>query len=264
MLPIPLATVKAVGSRKSPNLSLLLRYFGPYDETDGEPQREQKSNKEVIEKILARWDRSACGLAAEAVLARRESDIVARRSADSKLAARRITAVTRWRAVSGTGQQSVYETGITLHSLYGFPHFPGSAAKGMTRAWAGPWMGEDVALMRLIFGNSWDEKGDFQQAAVEFLGGVPTPPISMELDIVNPHYPDWYESGKPPSDWSNPRPSYFLAIPPGVTFVFDIVGCKCVIDKALDLHVQALKTIGIGAKTAAGYGYVTGDRCDEL
>ncbi len=38
-----------------------------------------------------------------------------------------------WRLVIGLGSESVYETGLTLHHIYGFPYIPGSAIKGVTR-----------------------------------------------------------------------------------------------------------------------------------
>ncbi|MBC7248558.1 MAG: type III-B CRISPR module RAMP protein Cmr6 [Actinobacteria bacterium] len=38
-----------------------------------------------------------------------------------------------WRMVVGLGGESVYETSMTLHHIYGFPYIPGSAIKGVTR-----------------------------------------------------------------------------------------------------------------------------------
>src|SRR6266699_2079206 len=40
-----------------------------------------------------------------------------------------------WRMVIGLGGESVLETDITLHHLYGIPFIPGSALKGLTRAY---------------------------------------------------------------------------------------------------------------------------------
>jgi len=40
------------------------------------------------------------------------------------------------RLVVGLGSESVLETAITLHRIYGFPVIPGSALKGLTRSWA--------------------------------------------------------------------------------------------------------------------------------
>ncbi len=38
-----------------------------------------------------------------------------------------------WRLVVGLGNESVYETSITLHHIYGFPYIPASAIKGISR-----------------------------------------------------------------------------------------------------------------------------------
>lgn len=40
-----------------------------------------------------------------------------------------------WRLVIGLGLPSPFETGITLHHVYGIPAIPGSALKGLARAW---------------------------------------------------------------------------------------------------------------------------------
>ena len=46
------------------------------------------------------------------------------------------SAATDWRMVVGLGGETVLETDLTLHHLYGFPYIPGSALKGLTRAYA--------------------------------------------------------------------------------------------------------------------------------
>ena len=40
-----------------------------------------------------------------------------------------------WRFVVGLGGESVYETSITLHHIYGFPYIPGQAVKGVVRSY---------------------------------------------------------------------------------------------------------------------------------
>lgn len=40
-----------------------------------------------------------------------------------------------WRLIVGLGNSSVYETSITLHHIYGIPYIPGSAIKGIVRAY---------------------------------------------------------------------------------------------------------------------------------
>ncbi|HED37354.1 MAG TPA: type III-B CRISPR module RAMP protein Cmr6 [Ignavibacteria bacterium] len=40
-----------------------------------------------------------------------------------------------WRLIVGLGNESVYETSMTLHHIYGFPYVPGSAVKGVARSY---------------------------------------------------------------------------------------------------------------------------------
>lgn len=40
-----------------------------------------------------------------------------------------------WRLIVGLGNESVYETSITLHHIYGIPYIPGSAVKGVVRSY---------------------------------------------------------------------------------------------------------------------------------
>lgn len=108
----------------------------------------------------------------------------------------------------------------------------------------------------------------------------------LQLDIMNPHYQEYYsDTGNtiPPSDDQNPNPIYFLAVKPGAKFVFPYriaafppnsdwrdkqeeerwnvlqqngiqnqEAIRNLVDRWLKI---ALTEWGIGAKTAAGYGY---------
>lgn len=40
-----------------------------------------------------------------------------------------------WRLIVGLGNESVYETSMTLHHIYGIPYIPGSAVKGVVRSY---------------------------------------------------------------------------------------------------------------------------------
>jgi CRISPR-associated protein Cmr6 len=108
---------------------------------------------------------------------------------------------------------------------------------------------------RAIFG-SIDRAG-----AVVFFEGVPENAPRFSLDIMNPHYPDYYgeQSSEPPASYQDPRPVYFLTTASGASFSFAVAPR---IPTANEMAQQAgkwlrlgLKTMGIGAKTVAGYGY---------
>jgi CRISPR-associated protein Cmr6 len=84
----------------------------------------------------------------------------------------------------------------------------------------------------------------------------------LELDVMTPHFPDYYSDKKnrvPPSDDQNPVPIPFLTVKAGVCFGF-AVGWRGASHP--DAHAQAvewlkagLQNLGAGGKTAAGYGY---------
>lgn len=59
-----------------------------------------------------------------------------------------ITIKPAWRMIVGLGTGSVYETGITLHHIYGFPYIPASAVKGLLRSY----------LIQNFWGNDLDSE----------------------------------------------------------------------------------------------------------
>jgi len=54
-----------------------------------------------------------------------------------------------WRLSIGLGVPHPLETGITLHHLYGVPYLPGSAVKGVTRAWRLRAIAKEFGIPRL-------------------------------------------------------------------------------------------------------------------
>lgn len=85
----------------------------------------------------------------------------------------------------------------------------------------------------------------------------------IKVDIMNPHYPDYYDKKKPPTDDQNPIPIFFLTLE-GVTFNI-YIGVKAkdnitlteeknILVQAEEYVKKALTEHGIGAKTAVGYG----------
>ncbi|WP_022855930.1 type III-B CRISPR module RAMP protein Cmr6 [Thermodesulfobacterium thermophilum] len=73
----------------------------------------------------------------------------------------------------------------------------------------------------------------------------------FEIDIMNPHYPDYYQDNQPPADWQNPNPVKFLVLPAGTRFNFYFLNPYEQLESDLK---NALQLLGIGAKTALGYG----------
>ena len=161
-----------------------------------------------------------------------------------------------WRFVVGLGAAHVLETGITLHRIFGLPIIPASGLKGAARAYA-----------RLVEGKTEDDReflsvfGTTEQAGkIVFLDAIPLSTPKFELDIMNPHYPDYYreQGGKPPADWQSPNPVFFLTVSE-TPYLFAVAsrtkGANAFLDKAEQWLKGALRELGIGAKTSADYGY---------
>ena len=171
-------------------------------------------------------------------------------------AVKRIQAQPVWRFVVGLGAAHVLETGITLHRIFGLPIIPGSALKGAARAYA-----------QLVEGKSDDDPelvavfGTTEQAgSVIFLDAIPLEVPKFQLDIMNPHYPNYYRAPEknPPADWESPNPVFFLTVTE-TPYRFAIAARSEHGNSLLDLAEEwlkgALRGIGIGAKTSADYGY---------
>jgi len=161
------------------------------------------------------------------------------------------------RVIVGLGAESVLETSIRLHRIYGFPIIPGSALKGLARSYAKLVEGKDEtdATFTAVFGKS---PPDASAGQVIFFDAVPVNPTSLQLDldVMNPHYSQYYQGeNTPPADYLSPIPVFFLAIAPGSEFLFAVASREARLAQQAQSWLQAgLQKMGIGAKTTAGYG----------
>jgi CRISPR-associated protein Cmr6 len=195
-----------------------------------------------------------------------------------------------WRLVIGLGASHPQETSMTLHHIYGIPYIPGSAIKGVTRHWAILKFADnnrkdnekfEDAIKRIAGalenGNDLNIEVDKitfkdlieifgtqkQQGKVIFFDAYPVGEIKLKIDIMNPHYPEYYSKGQPPADWQNPVPIKFLTIE-NTKFSFYLTSKteddpnKNLLNIAKKLLLEALKDYGIGAKTSLGYGIFYG------
>lgn len=163
------------------------------------------------------------------------------------------------RLILGLGSASVLETGLTLHPLYGFPYLPGSGLKGLARAYAEITGESSPADLRVIFGS---EDKDHQQSSknrlgsVTFMDGLPAVFPKLVVDIMNPHYGEYYQGDKPPADYLSPVPVYFLAVERNMEFSFTLLSSEeHLLRKAVEWLKGGLTMLGAGGKTNAGYGY---------
>lgn len=173
------------------------------------------------------------------------------------LGAATFRATPEWRVMVGLGTHRILEGGITLHPVYGIPIVPATALKGIAR-----WYAERVAeapgeRIAQLFG-----QGDIgaRRGDLVFLDAIPTEPPRMERDIANPHFSAYYEGREntPPADYMAPKPIFFLTVGQGSRFVFGLGSLSRdeeAITQGLGWLQRALQDLGVGAKSAAGYGY---------
>lgn len=175
--------------------------------------------------------------------------------------------VTATRLVSGVGSNHPLETGFVWHRTLGVPYLPGSSLKGMLAAWAREsrggfgMLGEERALE--LFGDQQRHGA----GRLVILDVLPTYPCGLELDIMNPHFGPYYQGENPPADVWAPVPVKFLVVPKGIKFRFAVLprmgsglaeaeaeARQKDLKDAEELLRGALANLGLGAKTAAGYG----------
>jgi CRISPR-associated protein Cmr6 len=219
--------------------------------------------------------------------------IAGRYKKNLKISGLKIEAITYdpvWKMALGLGNESVYETSMTLHHIYGIPYIPGSALKGVIRS----------HIIKEIFGKNIKDELDLKnaeekalqdqgfcdifgcpkkksyyqesrQGKIIFFDALPVSLPNIKPDVMNPHYAPYYSDTKgktPPADYHNPVPIFFLTVEK-TQFEF-IIGVKeksnhkiqtgkfmdkNLFEETFEWMKKGLKEHGIGAKTAVGYGY---------
>ena len=158
------------------------------------------------------------------------------------------------RMIVGIGIESVYETSITLHRNLGVPYIPGSALKGIANHYG---MDTEYKRMDKLFGTQSEQETKEKGKSV-FFDAFPVMNAGnniFDMDIMNPHYSEYYSEGKPPGDWMKPIPIKFLAVKKGTEYRFHVVSRdEDLLNDAIILLKGALKESGVGAKTSLGYG----------
>lgn len=152
------------------------------------------------------------------------------------------------------------ETGCAVSHTYGTPYLPGSSIKGVVRAWAEQNMPDWKKQFNDLFGTT-DLSGlvAFHDAWwVPESGGTGHKNHPFVADIVTPHHPEYYQGhGADATDLDSPVPNALIGV--RGSFLFVIEGDAAWRGLAEKMLVKALGDWGIGAKTRAGYGYLTPD-----
>ena len=189
-----------------------------------------------------------------------------------------------------------------MHPVFGFPYIPASAINGILRSWIinevfdtdGQNSDKKAFTSRLfcdLFGCEATPDGFYtkenRKGHLIFLDAYPSSGVSIEPDVMTPHYGEYYntEGVVPPADYLNPNPILFLTVV-NTSFVFrigikekynrrlvdytgdelataslsaklnrrNLTGDDLLNKMALNWLKDALQFSGIGAKTAVGYG----------
>ncbi len=160
------------------------------------------------------------------------------------------------------------ETGCTVSQTYGMPYLPGSSIKGAAFAWAKDNLGEPDA-QNYIFGaepDALNPTGLSGEITFHDAWWIPTINESAQKikpfaeDVVTTHHSEYYgsEGNAKATDLDSPIPNAIIGV--RGTFLFTLEGNPGWLKLARFILEKALVENGIGAKTAAGYGYLKPDQ----
>jgi CRISPR-associated protein Cmr6 len=176
-------------------------------------------------------------------------------------------AIVKGRMIVGLGDESVLETSVALHQTYGIPYIPGNALKGLAASYIHQyasrtgdenWQKESEAY-KILFGDTNDA------GYITFFDALYVPdtgPNKQALwpDIITVHHRQYYQGGNDipaPADWDSPIPIPFLSTTGSFLIALaapDLKEPDPWLDQAFDILREALRELGIGAKTSSGYG----------
>lgn len=179
------------------------------------------------------------------------------------------TAHARGRLVVGLGAEGVLENTITLNRAYGVPYLPGSALKGLAAAYAHRFLADDswrrplemkqespLTAHEVVFGST-RSAGYITFFDALYVPGSGVDGRPLHADVLTVHHPEYYNEGgkSAPADWDSPTPVAFISATG--KFRVALAGPRLWVDLAWNILALALDELGIGGKTAAGYGRIT-------
>jgi CRISPR-associated protein Cmr6 len=180
---------------------------------------------------------------------------------------------------TGLGNEHPIENGFAFLTPYGLAYLAGSGVKGILRC-AMQELGDEGVVdfspetIDALFGpENITQPEDARRGALDFWDVFPQPAgHRLVVEIMTPHYGDYYQQGQTPHDSGSPVPISFLAVPAGSQFDFHVV-ChlrrlpvplretwRSLLDKAF---AHAFAWVGFGAKTSVGYGAMAEAKADR-
>lgn len=277
----PIAKQHALASQ---NFGLVIQRYAPWPWEVIKPTDRKDKRGKVIGKERNFWLQDICKEF------KPDSELIAstyQRWQAMTEGALRFTMVSRSRMIIGLGGKGALEFGITLHPVTGLPYIPGSALKGLCRNYILLRVAEEKGITveqkqlnaldeelcletnesdeakqyRWLFGTQ-SEAGQcvFFDAVLK---EIPNNGSLFELDVMTPHFRKYYESGgkDAPHDADSPNPISYITVKANLEFEFAMgyrhnasLKWRKTLELGTEFLQQALDIMGIGAKTAAGYG----------
>lgn len=167
--------------------------------------------------------------------------------------------------LTGIGQPHPTEVALLLDRNSGLPYIPSSSLKGVVRfaymmGWLNTFSQDASAIEEKDIGSLLGIFGDQRNIGKAiFLDAYPMTLPSLKMDVMSPHYGEYYEDkNNPPrsypKDNMKPVPIKFLVVSSGIVFLFRFIVEERFFEETKSAFVKALTEEGIGAKTSWGYG----------
>lgn len=167
--------------------------------------------------------------------------------------------------VTGMGMEHPLENGFAFLNPYGLPYLPGSSIKGVLRRAAEELRETNEAswnddLIDTFFGR--EDSNNASRGALTFWDSIPElAGNTMSMDVMTPHYGDYYQGNRSPHDAGSPNPIVFMVIPAKSRLNFHVTADTSRLKEMNDWQTimkaafdHAFKWLGFGAKTSVGYG----------
>ena len=192
-----------------------------------------------------------------------QKDLIAALNRRWRALSRRLRAVTftarpEWRILIGKAGHKILGADIAIHPVHGIPWIPATSLKGVTRLYAEAVADAPEDMVTHLFGAS-KEKGETQGDLI-FLDAIPLGAPVIERDVINPHWSVYYGGSDytPAADLLSPKPVFMMAIGKANRFLFGVASVSndaAAVEQGADWLQRSLVEIGVGAKSASGYGY---------
>lgn len=276
MIPISLDAQSAIGNYSNGNFGL---WFNKFVEIENNFKPKDNAVKDYLEKY-----KSIKNSADDLIKLKHIYQYAFTQSFNDKYELLVIQATLKTPLITGIGQAHPNEVGMTFDHNTGVPYIPASSIKGIVR------FAHTLDLVKNLDTNNikiyedkhgkeyFDDEADWTNipclfgkggdkgnvGRVIFLDAYSEKVPELHMDIMNPHYSNYYSGNEAPSDDLDPKPLKFLSVAKGTSFIFRILiekkysylqDGKTITSLIKRAFSDVLSVEGIGAKTAVGYGH---------